>query len=350
MKRFILHVGFHKTATSSIQQTCAQNDNLIFSKGYRYPCFTFRNKERIYNHSVPIYSLYCDNPDAYHVNVKWRISGQEAYSEYYPQWNKLLNGSDSILISGEDISTLSQKSLQNLKADILKSGFQLSVIAFIRSPLSFLESSIQQRVKGGKTIELILRKYSPHTSISRINTLQEVFGESINFYSFRDACNHSLSPVLSFLKLIDIDCKIDEIFPVVRNQSLSMNSARLISSINSTYPLISQGKMNSKRERNDFAPISLIRGNKFKLLNHEFQEVKERILYENQAVSSLLGSNYCDSTIVRDDSCLVWDELSIKQLHLALQSLPKHLSLCIENFLLTSPDITDCDRKLLLMI
>ena len=68
MKRFILHVGFHKTATSSIQQTLALNLDQLAEQGYRYPIFEY-NGLKITNHSIPFYSTYCKEPQKYNMNI-----------------------------------------------------------------------------------------------------------------------------------------------------------------------------------------------------------------------------------------------------------------------------------------
>ena len=71
IKEIILHVGLHKTATASIQRTLYLNDELLKKKDYLYPkCWP-------YNHSIPIYSAFCDHPENYHINIKKKYSKED---------------------------------------------------------------------------------------------------------------------------------------------------------------------------------------------------------------------------------------------------------------------------------
>ena len=68
LKELILHVGFHKTATSSFQATCVKNRELLADQGIYYPSFSLVNKV-INNHSAPIASLFTKDPSSLRVNV-----------------------------------------------------------------------------------------------------------------------------------------------------------------------------------------------------------------------------------------------------------------------------------------
>src|SRR3989304_5866607 len=66
VSEIILHVGLHKTGTSSIQETLFLNENnkILKNHGFLYP------KNWVPNHSIPVYSAFCDNPEKYHANIK----------------------------------------------------------------------------------------------------------------------------------------------------------------------------------------------------------------------------------------------------------------------------------------
>jgi hypothetical protein len=66
ISEIFLHIGLHKTATTSIQKTLflKKNSKLLEAHGYFYP------KHWPDNHSIPLYSIFCDFPEKYHINIK----------------------------------------------------------------------------------------------------------------------------------------------------------------------------------------------------------------------------------------------------------------------------------------
>ena len=77
MKTCYLHLGLHKTASSSFQQTCAANIARLQQERLHYPIFSCPSAKpsrlKISNHSVPLRSLYEQNPAEYHINKRWKI-------------------------------------------------------------------------------------------------------------------------------------------------------------------------------------------------------------------------------------------------------------------------------------
>ena len=58
MKKLFLHMGLHKTATTSFQATCSKNAEELSKQNYLYPVFINKeNRKEIYNHSIPIFSV-----------------------------------------------------------------------------------------------------------------------------------------------------------------------------------------------------------------------------------------------------------------------------------------------------
>ena len=86
VKNCYLHVGLHKTGSTSFQVTCDRNIDLLKSFDITYPIFTCAaaNKNSIKKHSIPIYSLFCEKPQSYLVNVKWNVRDKiEQVNKYY---------------------------------------------------------------------------------------------------------------------------------------------------------------------------------------------------------------------------------------------------------------------------
>ena len=114
MRKIILHVGLHKTGSSSIQLTATNNRKLLENNGILYPELDSSN------HSISFYSKFSENRDSYHINLKEGLSLCDINKKNEKWFSKLkdeilLSRCETILISGEDISVLSVKELTELK-------------------------------------------------------------------------------------------------------------------------------------------------------------------------------------------------------------------------------------------
>ncbi|MGZ7160613.1 MAG: hypothetical protein ACXVHR_09070, partial [Methanobacterium sp.] len=120
MNEVILHVGLHKTGTSSIQETLFSeiNNKLLEKKDYLYP------KSWYLNHSIPIYSAFCDDPEGYYENSRkgYSIAEIKNINERYLEGleTELTEREQTkLIISGEDISMLSLVNLHALKTYLM---------------------------------------------------------------------------------------------------------------------------------------------------------------------------------------------------------------------------------------
>ena len=160
MKTCFLHLGLHKTASSSFQQTCASNRKLLGKQGLHYPLFACEysrpKRLKINNHSVPLRCLYDQNPKNYHINKRWKINRlDEAIRDYDAQLTEALSSEASIILSGEGLSLLSGKALSELVQRIRARGFEIRPLALVRSPLDYAHSIAQQLIRGGQHLELV---------------------------------------------------------------------------------------------------------------------------------------------------------------------------------------------------
>ena len=118
--KLILHIGVHKTATSSIQQNFANLDPEVLRKyGYLYPVFS-NGYNKLANHSAIFYSLFTENPLKYHMNIRRGINTLDKVESLHAFYKEqILNSFDSgaavVIISGEDISSLSLEALNSLR-------------------------------------------------------------------------------------------------------------------------------------------------------------------------------------------------------------------------------------------
>lgn len=305
-KTCYLHLGLHKTASSSFQQTCAQSRNLLEKAGICYPRFHCRfgdyPSSDIQNHSIPIYSSFSRAPKKYLPNIKWSVGPhiKLVNAEYRRNLVNALLTSNTILVSGEDISLLAAEELEDLKCFIERHGFQVAPFALVRSPYSFMCSALQQRVKAGIYCKIIglnntkrikISNYSLPARCHKISNLISIFGPSLQLFPFASAKKHPLGPVGFLLSVMDL---IDPYSVNLKqsNASASNQWVRLQNQVNKKYPAIKKGRINAMHFK---IPQTRIRDEKFLLEPDELASVSKQIEEENSIMRDMLGATFCDA-------------------------------------------------------
>ncbi|MDP5254326.1 MULTISPECIES: glycosyltransferase family 2 protein [unclassified Vibrio] len=295
MKRLILHVGLHKTATSSIQQTLAGNAKALSQQHWFYPIF-YRHDQAIINHSIPFYSLYCSQPEHYHINIKNGDSRiiDDANRDYQQQIEQLLNMETNIILSGEDISMLPQKALQALKENIVSKGFDLTVFCSVRKPYRFTCSELQERIKSanGRLDNLTVQRKS-----DIIETLQSVFTDNMVFCNFEQDAQTEPGAVMSMLLRMGLDTTDFTLHH--SNQGFGNLSTRFLAHLNQTHPTIIGDQLN-QQGRGFFSHS--VDEDTFLLTEQELDQVQSTLNEENQRLHHLLGPEYCDKDYATIDA------------------------------------------------
>lgn len=180
--RFIIHIGTHKTATSSIQTFCEKNRKHLLNTGTYYPV----NKSGSKNHNF----LACDLAFGRYAAVESCLKDMAKQAREH--------NADSVLISGESFYAMNsfffklyhrqcddywfneKKAVSKLKEFL--SDHEVVIICYLRRQDSFLESIYNQCIKHtpgfpGKIYEF---KDLMHESLSYyglLNIWSECFGQ-----------------------------------------------------------------------------------------------------------------------------------------------------------------------------
>ena len=106
------------------------------------------------NHSTIIYSLFSKRPELHHAHrAEHRTKKQvEEFVRYHKEQLRITLTSicsKQYIISGEDILFLDKDELSALRSYLLQFSSEILVIAYVRPPLSFMQSAFQQKVKEG---------------------------------------------------------------------------------------------------------------------------------------------------------------------------------------------------------
>ena len=305
-----LHLGLHKTASTSFQETCRTNQKELKKQGFIYPLFHCRqaNKTDISNHSIPIRSAFGNNPTSYWMNQIWGIKDvEQTNNSYKQQLASALKSGDNLIISGEGISLLSAEELVNLTSFVKKFDYDIKAFGLVRSPLEFATSAYQEMIKVGNHFPLISfgNFTTPHLTESsqkmptrslQISTLKKIFETNIEFQPFYKACAHPMGPSAYILEQIGVN-----IHPVKmtekQNESMSNLQTRLQNFINKAEPKITNSSLNSNHRQIIHMPIS--RGNncKFHLSKNEYDLVSDQVENCIDHHKKFLGSDFLDDTI-----------------------------------------------------
>lgn len=289
MKTVYLHMGFHKTATSSFQATCKNNIRELNSQGYEYPLFEClkNGKERIVaNHSTPLLTVFGTNPVQNRQVIKWNLDDLEKeVLSYRKQLDLISNTEKNLIISGEGLSTFPKQDIVKLVEYFKAKGFGIKPIVAVRTPLSFHCSSVQQRVKGGGNVDFT----KLNSQINKVKKLQSIFGDELQFVSFEDLCGNSLGPVLSLLRWMQVDT--DNIAQHKMNESVGNLYVRVQNILNTYNPKIRNGRLN----RLHF-DVPKLGGRKFTLNQNEQSLISKELELENQWMYTHLGAQFADSS------------------------------------------------------
>jgi hypothetical protein len=206
IKTIFLHVGVHKTASTTIQNTFFQECAKLLEAGVLYPVFKAGNIA-ISNHSIPYYSLFREHPEKYHINVSCGYTNSEAINTLHEEYSRQLRGQimgfkgETLVISGEDISHLQKDELVKLRTYFLEMTHpetSFKVVMMCRHPVSRFRSAIQASVCDfgmpmNKTIQNHLLRTNYYRNLT--SNFSEVFGiENISVIKYEDAITNRYGP------------------------------------------------------------------------------------------------------------------------------------------------------------
>ena len=302
-----LHLGFHKTATTSFQLSLQQNRKLLEQDGIHLPKFRGKKQKFSANHSGQIRDIFdqkaqnlWDSSD--HINPA-KDQKQQTVQNHCQRFTQLLEQDHDILISGEGMSTMPEQSLIRLKIMVEQHGFLIEPFALVRSPYAFITSALQQTIKNGKyhpLIGLIPGQSSASNqafkipSVSKsISTLDRIFGEKMNYIPFKTATNHPGGPVLFLLQQVLHLKQADQYQLINANESKSNVSTRLKNFLNQQHPHADQGRLKSL-----FKMISLqAEQPKFLLTEKEFDQIESNFNQLKREMKRKLGKSFVEEKI-----------------------------------------------------
>lgn len=143
MRTLYLHIGMHKTGSTSIQESlchCNTETALYIPFG---PI----------NHSVGAMTVFGEHPERYHIHRRQGLSRESVMALRKEMIEQLLVGlaapQNTLILSGEDFSLLSFDAVSQLHKILTLAIERIQIIAYVRTPVGYASSSFQQLVGGG---------------------------------------------------------------------------------------------------------------------------------------------------------------------------------------------------------
>lgn len=293
-RKLFLHLGLHKTATSSFQNSCSNSQEELAAKGFFYPLFRC-NKQDIApfeNHSIPLFSLFCSNPELYPVNIRLGLSNlKELHHHYKEQLQDALDSDQQLILSAEDITSLTTQEIHKLLEYLEGSNREIIPIAAVRQPYGYHCSQLQQQIKDGTAMT-----YWHHCpQRERIVKLDGIFGKQIRWINFDASCSHPKGPTAYLMEAMGIN--IARINLTGKNIGRCNENIRIQNALNQREPLIIDGRKNLIHIR-----VAPFKGNKFLLTAAEVEKLsphwdnsskkatlKEHLRHEGDVIQKIMG-------------------------------------------------------------
>ncbi len=291
-ERAVVHVGLHKTGTSTIQTTLLQNASSL------------EEHERIYfprlaaNHSVFVYPMFCDEPHRYAPVARTGATTPLAAERRNDRMRRKFEAdfaktsAQTLLLSGEDIALLNEAGLQRLKTWLTGHAERIDILIYVRDPVAWAASAAQQRIKGGATLATIADSPPNENIGKRIRLFQTVFGaDAVIVRSFEAAISSGL--FADFCQTVGIDRTwVNTVRVETRNESMSREAVHLISVLNETHPLPNKARIAPGRMQGDIRAFSRLQGGKFRLPVALSQEIANRAAADLLWLKDTFGIDY----------------------------------------------------------
>lgn len=232
MKRILLHVGTHKTGSTTIQETLFRNRERLMEQGIHYLSIGANHWD--------IYSAFMDAPWEWHENHR-RGLNKEQVLELNERTLRVVSEEiesspcEWVIISAEHLSMLRPKNIDALKKWLASLG-QIQVVYFVRGIEAWIASDSQQCAKVG-----IRGRPTPYkVAIQRLFDFplawREVFGEShFTLLRFEDAaakgCTNALLSVAGLPELSHLGVQEQEL-----NVSISAEAVECFYQLNRVAP------------------------------------------------------------------------------------------------------------------
>lgn len=236
-RRIVLHPGFPKTGTSTIQHTLhANREFLLAEQKTLYPFMTV-------NSNGPLGTIFRKEP---HKQMGNRMAGltNEEVEKRRIDYLDFLNSEvcshewDTLLLSAEVIINLSEAEIAKLREWGEEHSSKWTILLCVRHPVDWTRSVIQQMVRQGDSLADTYERPPLPMYRKRISPLISVFGrENVRVFDFDTAVRSKGSVVGEFARQAQLPWEYLASRTTRTNESLSLEAVRILDSLNRQRPM-----------------------------------------------------------------------------------------------------------------
>ena len=266
-RRAVVHIGIEKTGTKTIQRALfSARSKLLSEVQILYPSV----RSNLSIHLATMFRgdtprlLQLIEPDATdersvaRVREKFHASFDADLAD--PNWHTLV-------LSAESLCGFGPKAIARLLEWLAEYVSEITVVAYVRHPVTWTRSAVPQRLKAGDTLDQLYEDM-PHPKWRQRFTpwLDAVGLERFRLVSFDDALKND-GIMASFCDAAGLPREtIMSLAPAkAANESMSLEAALILDSLNRQRPLFRDGKVSPERRWHGANTIKLIPGNRFYL-------------------------------------------------------------------------------------
>lgn len=280
----------HKTGSTSIQESL---------RGFQNDKFYYADLGDS-NHSIPIYCLFSQKPEKHH--ALRGLSKEQIEKRKITIREKLIKsindaGNRILIISGEDISLLSEEELRNFKSFLVSNiNENIKITGYIRNPYEFISSAFQQILKARFITLDELDKVYPNYK-NRFEKFFKVFGgERVILKKYDPARFPDNDVVLDFCNTFGIEISKDRIKRV--NESFPKEIVSLLYIFRKYKNNVSlkppQIQFLGESLKNLFQGLKLT---KFRINSSLIKQIVDKNLEDVRWIEERLGESLLDETI-----------------------------------------------------
>jgi hypothetical protein len=344
-----LHIGLHKTGTSTIQHSFGEISQYMAENGILIPYVKLPGRD-LFNYSTPMVSMFCSEPHKYPINIKMGIHTKEAAELQNKRFDEELQAQirrfegHTMLISGEGISGLNNTQLERLRDYLIRitnPQVKIKVLMVIRHPVKWAASRLLEQVKSGKSLQSVLPEttgFRVHHFISHANKFRKIFGEDmLEVQRFEDLAENPGGFFAGFVESFKIlEAPLPSIENKHINQAYSYECTLLLSEIYRHFPFYLSPELYGLLKRFNPNLIYGLPGVKFHLSEAVCHRVWEKYAAEiNDFCRTFRLPEYQYSSDIIDNDKEKWSEASTRYLASVIEKLPAEIVPVILRALLT---------------
>lgn len=322
MAEIFVHIGLHKTGTTSIQATLFNNRETLLGAGLNYLAGA-QNHSRII---VPVFSTarlsrrllrrdgVTTKQQAAANNVRLEAELKKALAE---------NTTARLVISGEDISTLEGPEIERMRDVLAPHATRIRIIVYVRDPFAVINSRCQARLQRGDTYADI--KWVPY--YRRIAPFINVFGrENVDIREFdpsQFAGGELITDFLTALGAADLAARLR----IIRvKQSLSHEASFLLREVNRRLPPLGRNHANPARAAKLHALLTSVPGQAFQAPHSLLAAAERDVSEELRWLRGVLGREIFPQSAPEHDLPLRWSDDTLVAIALLINDLALNAS------------------------